>query len=452
MRLQPDKNITNKPILKTLITVSWPIIFGQIMQLLYILGDTFWIGKLGPDYLAAISISLPLIFIVISLAAGFSIAGMTLVAQYTGAQLKEKADLAAGQCLFISVLISGFLSGLGLIFGQELLKLMGVSGETLFHSWEYFQVMMGAIPLFIIFHIFTSILQGIGNSLTPMKTKMVIVTGNIIFDPIFIFGWSIFPELGVKGAAVGTIVAYSAGSIVGLYILSSGKYINIKITHLKPKWKIIKKILYIGLPAALGMSGLAVGMSLMTSIVARFGNITLAAWGISKRIISFIHIPAVGLSRGTGILVGQYLGNNQPKETNKTVFISSTGTFCLIFIIAIILPYIAPFLISIFTNSVEVIKTGTQYLKIVGFGYAFFSIHQIFCGALRGAGKTIEQTVFRFLTLLILQIPLSLLFAFYLSWGERGIWWGIFTAKLVGTLIIFIWFIQGKWQNKVIED
>ena len=452
MNMARDEELIDKPVLPTIFRLSWPIMVGESLQLMYNLADTYWVGRLGAEFLAAITVSFPIVFVFFSVGIGFSISGVALVSQYTGAGQRKKANLVTGQILIFAISISIFFAILGNIFGRPLLSLIGAEEEILPHAWAYFRIITAGIPLMFIYFIFSAVLQGLGDTKTPMYLKLVAVSANIILDPLLIFGWGGFPELGIAGAAVATVLTRLLGSGIGLYILFTGrKELHLKLHHLRPNWQMIKKIIRIGLPAAAGDSGLAIAISVMTGIVSGFGTFTLAAYGVANRITSVIRMPAMGIGRATGVLVGQHLGADQPEQAEKTAWMSAAIIMAVMLALAVVMLFTAHWLVGFFAEETEVIAIGAQYLRIVGFGFTFLGIQIVLSGALSGAGKTMQQTFFRLLTLWVFQIPFSYSFAHFLGWGANGIWWGIFTAKLLGLLLLTVWFKKGTWKTKVIE-
>ncbi len=446
-----QNDIINQPLLPTLLKLSWPIIIGQAMHLMYQLADTLWVGMLGSEHLAAISLTFPLLFIVYSVGAGFSIAGVSLVSQYTGAKCHKLASKATGQILIFAILISIFFTAGALIFAEELFLLIGAEEEVLPLALDYFKVYVSGIPIIFIYFIFSSVLEGIGDTITPMKIKVFTVILNIILDPFLIFGWSFFPEMGITGAAVATVFSRLAAGLVGIYIMFWNKTeLKLSLKDLVPDLKMIKKIIRIGTPAAAGDAGLAIALTVMTSIVAGFGTATVAAWGVANRITSVIRMPAFGIGRATSVMVGQHLGADQPDEAGKVSWLATGITFTFLLGLALLLLFTSPYLIGIFSSDAEVIQIGTEYLVIAGFAYSFLGAQIVISGALNGAGKTRPQVFFRLLTLWGLQVPLSYLLAHWLNWGRQGIWWGILFAKVLGLSLLILWFKRGSWKTKEI--
>ncbi len=427
---------------------------GQAMHLAYNLADAFWVGKLGPEQLAAITVAFPVIFLAFSLGLGFSVSGVALVAQFTGAHQPEKANQAAGQLMICGLVIAIVFALLSIIFGYRALALLGAGPEVLPYAWQYFRVLALGIPLIFVFFMFSSVCEGAGDTVTPMKLKVVSVIFNIVLDPILIFGSCGLPALGVAGAAYATVISRIGVSIIGVYLLFSGrKRIHLRVRHLVPQWTMLKLIVRIGLPAVIGYSALALAIAVLTSIVASVAVVekfTLAAWGIGQRVTALITMPAMGFSKATGVLVGQHLGAGQQREATKTAWIAVGAIFSVMLAVAFLFLALAPFVGRIFTDEPRVIATTTTYLRIAAFAFAFFSVQEVIRGALQGAGKTMQATFFNMLTLWGLQLPLTWTLGHAAGWGENGIWWGILLAKLIGAVCILLWFMQSKWQRKVI--
>ncbi len=443
--------LVDRPVLPTLVRLAWPIVVGHMLHLTYQLVDTFWVGRLGAEPLAAVSVSFPLIFIVFSLAAGFSISGVALVSQYSGAEQKRDASLAAGQVIGFSLLLSVMLAVLGLVFGRSLLEWVGAGPEIMPLAWSYFSILTSGIPLIFVFFVFTAVLEGTGDTITPMKLKVASVLLNIVLDPLLIFGVGWFPTWGVAGAALATVLSRFAAAIVAVYILVSGRRgITVRPFHLVPRWSVIRLIIRIGGPAAVGTSAVAVAMTVMTSIVAAFGTYALAAWGVGNRVLSLIRMPSMGFARATGVLVGQHLGADQPHTAGRTAWTGVAVNVGVMGLVVVAFQFGAEFVMRLFSADLEVITIGAQYLRWGAVAYGFLAVQQVLGGALDGAGRTIHKTFFLLLNIWVLQIPLAGVFSSTLGLGVDGIWYAIAVAKFAGATAITLWFSRGTWQRKVI--
>ncbi len=425
---------------------------GELMQLAYNLADTFWLGRLGTEELAAISFSFPIIFIVISVAGGFSLSGSALVSQHTGAKQGREASHAAGQVLMFGLTLSVGLALMGLAFGKRGLAMMNPEPEVLKLAWIYFRILCAGFPFTFVYFIFQAVYRAVGDTVTPMLIKVATVTINIVLDPILIFGVGPFPHMGIAGAATATIFSRFLATFVGLVLLFTARRggLHLRLSDLVPNWRVIKQVIKIGAPGAASMSALALARTLMTGIVGSFGTATVAAWGVVNRLMSVFRLPAMGTSRATTILVGQHLGADQIPDAEESAWTSTKVTFGVLIVVAAVAMLAAPVLVAIFDSTPEVVRIGTEYFRIAVFGYTFLAVQQVLCGGLRGAGNTMEDAGIRIVTQWGIQIPA----AYYLSslMASSGVWWSVFLSRLFGAVLSIFWFRRGTWKQKVIED
>ena len=202
---QPIK-YTEGRIFSSLANLAWPIILANILQTAYQLVDTFWLGRLGADAVAAVSISFPILFLILSLGAGLTLAGTVIVSQYKGSENQDQVNYSSSQTVFVIFFISVLLAVVGYFSAAPLMKLIGAGPEILSDSVSYFKVSsLGFIFLFM-FYVFQSLMRGIGNVLLPMYIVLATVLLNLVLDPLFIFGFGPIPGFGVAGAAVASVI------------------------------------------------------------------------------------------------------------------------------------------------------------------------------------------------------------------------------------------------------
>ncbi|NQT92582.1 MAG: MATE family efflux transporter, partial [Lentisphaerae bacterium] len=217
--LRRPNDLTTGPITSSLLKLAWPVMLSNLFQTLYNFADRLWLGRYGSVGIAAVQISFPLVFLSISVASGITVAGMALIAQYTGANREEDANLAAGQVLAFSAVLAAVLAVAGYFAAGPVMSLMGAEPELTAAATVYLQVIFIGAPLMFSTFLFAALLTGIGDTVTPMILMAVSVGANIILDPFFIFGWGPFPEWGVMGAAVATVLARGLVALVGFYLL-----------------------------------------------------------------------------------------------------------------------------------------------------------------------------------------------------------------------------------------
>lgn len=443
---------TEGSLIKSLFHLSWPIILSNLMHMTYNLVDTIWVGKVGAKAVAAISLSFPIVFVLLSLGIGFTIAGTTLVAQYTGADKEEKVNHVVGQIFSFVLSIALLCSIIGIIFTPEFLRWMGASQEVLPLAASYMRVLFGGMSFMFIFFIFSALLRGKGNSITPMILMFVSTLLNIILDPFLIFGIGFFPELGVTGAAAATIFSRAVVAVISIYFLWTGKYgLHLKGHHLKFDFKLIKEIIILGAPAAIEQSTRGLGMTVMMSIVANFGTMAVAAFGICTRVLSLVIMPSRGFSTATTTMVGQNLGANKTNRAEKSAYVSTGLNFVFLSVLGVLFFTAPQTIIRIFNDNPEVVKIGSSFMQINGIFFGFMGSLIVINGGFRGAGNTLSAMFFSIFSLWIIRIPLANIWSKVLDWGVTGIWWSFAVSNIFGSLIAILWFKRGHWKKNIID-
>lgn len=447
-------NLTEGSILKSLIALSIPIIFANILQTAYQLTDTFWVGRLGTEAIAAVSISFPVIFLIVSLGAGLAMAGTILVAQYKGKNDQETVNHITSQTLMMVVIISVILSAIGYILSPFLIGLMGAEPGVYLSAVSYMKISFIGMIFMFTYMVFQSLMRGVGEVKIPVYIVLGTVLLNLILDPLFIFGYNFVPAFGVSGAAVSTIVTQGIAAIIGIIILIKGKYqIQLHLTDLKPDMVLIKKMFKLGFPASVEHSTRALGMTIMTFLVATFGTLTLAAYGIGSRILSFIIIPAMGLSMATSTMVGQNMGAKKIERVDEIVKLSSLAGFVFLTLAGIIVFIFATQISAIFIpGEIETIQSSALFIKIMALSFGFIGVQMALSGALRGTGNTMVSMILSIISLWVLQFPLAYILSMHTELAEVGLWIAFPVANIIAAIITIIWFTRGTWKQKQITE
>lgn len=269
--MKVKNKFTEGRILSSLVRLAVPIIFANILQSAYQLIDTFWLGRLGANAVAAVSLSFPVLFLVLSLGSGLTLAGTVLVSQYKGAENQKMVNFGSSQTMFLIFFISILLAVVGYFSAQPLMNLMGAGPEIISESVEYFQISSFGFVFLFIFFAFQSLMRGIGNVMLPVYIVLFTVFLNLVLDPLFIYGYGPIPGFGVAGAAVASIATQAISAIIALYILFKGKSgIKINLSSMYFDLKTFKRIFNLGIPASLEQSTRALGMIMMIMIVTSF--------------------------------------------------------------------------------------------------------------------------------------------------------------------------------------
>ena len=472
-------NVTDGALLKPLVVLSVPIVLTNLLQVGYNLADTFWVGRLGQPAVSALSFSWAIVFLVISLSLGFSIAGTVLVAQNKGAGNTGRVGHVAGQTISLVVAVSMLFSVFGYLLAPTLLQLVGaVPGTTEYGmAVDYTRTMFLGIPFVFSFFVFQSLLQGWGDTRTPLYLMALGVGLNVIADPFFIlgfqdnvlfawvglesveatlFGLTGFTGFGVQGAAIATILTRGIGAVIGVWLLLSGR-VGIKLSRpdFLPERETFTKLVRIGAPASLEVSTKALSVTILTALVAITSVEAVAAYGIGTRVTSMVVLPALGLARGVETVVGQNLGANQRDRAVAGVR-AAVGLVVAAFALLSVLVYVfAGPVIDLFvtgTGSATVIAVGEVYLRTVGVTYLFLGVFYVIQGGFRGSGRTRLALLFAFFGYIVLRSLIAYLFAVPLGWGATGIWYGEAASNVLMAAAVGAYFLGGAWTGRVVDD
>jgi len=436
---------------RLILTLSAPIMINNSIQTIYNLADTYWVSRIGDTQIAAITLVWPIIFLMISIGIGISIAGTAIISQYIGAGLLEKAEIVAGQVISISFLISSAIGFTSAYFASSIVSAIGGTGELLLEATSYLQVIFIGLPMMFLFFSFTTIKQGQGDTLTPMKYGALSLLLNIILDPIFIFVFG----LGVKGAAMATVLSrglFAIYAIYKLFINDDIDSITINKKLLKPNIIDSKKLLSVAIPSSVGQATEAFGFTILTMFVLSFGESTVAAFGITNRINSLILMPAMGIGTALATIVGQNIGADNIKRSKQAVKTSALLSTVFLGLGGIIILLSADNLIGLFTNNDEVLSQGTYFLKLITLGLPLMGFYRVFIGTFQGSGHTVLSMMLMTARLWVFRIPLVVILKNATYLGEKSIWFAMILSNVLICLISFGMYLTGMWQKKVIHD
>ncbi|MFB6104766.1 MAG: MATE family efflux transporter [Halobacteriaceae archaeon] len=466
-------------LLKPLLVLSLPIVLSNLLQVGYNLADTFWVGRLGQDAVTALGFAWPLVFLMISVGGGFSVAGSVLVAQHKGAGNEAETDHVAGQTLVFTVVVAAAFSALGFVFAPVLLPLVGTVPGSTVHALavEYTRTIFLGVPFVFGFFIFQSLLRGWGDTRTPLYLMAFGVTLNVLLDPILILGFrnnvlfdvlglrgleaslyamTGFAGFGVQGAAIATVIARGIGALVGLGLLLSGWVgLHPSVADLVPDADTIRQIVRVGAPASVEQSTRALGVTAMTALVALTATGgAVAALSIGSRITSLVFLPAIGLARGTETAVGQNLGADQADRAERAVYLASAMLIGVMAVVSVVVYLNAAAIVSVFITgegAAQVIAVGTEYLHIVAPTFALMAAFRVVSGGFRGSGSTQTAMAFSILSLWAFRIPPAAMLIVWLGLGATGMWWGIAFSNVVSLLVAGAWFLRGTWKEAVVD-
>ncbi|WP_435125589.1 MATE family efflux transporter [Halobaculum sp. D14] len=444
-------DLTSGDIGKPLLYLSLPIVVTNLFQTAYNLGDTFWLGQYSTDALAAISFAFPMVFLLISLGTGLSVAGSVLVAQHTGADEERAAEYAASQTITFALIASVVLGGVGYLFVDEFLALMGASADVLPRAAGYMQVISLGLVFMFGFFVFVSLMRGSGDTITPMVVMFGSVVLNIALDPFMIFGWGPFPELGMQGAAIATVFSRGLAMLVGLAIMLAGtRGVQIHLADMVPDAASLRRLLRIGIPASVEGMGRALSINLLLVVVGTFSTTVVAGYGIGTRVFSVIFLPAIAVARGVETMTGQNMGAGKPDRAEAAVRLASKTLFGVLTAAGVVVWVAAAPIASVFTTDPAVVDVATEFLRYVALTFGFIGVMRAYTGSFRGAGKTLTAAAISVAMLGGIRLPLAWFTAD--PFGETGIWAAFAVSNVAGAAIAYAWYQRDTWRDADVTD
>jgi putative MATE family efflux protein len=291
------RDLTEGSLAWNLFSLAAPLMAQMSVQAIYNLTDAFWLGKLSPLALTAPGVSMPFVFIVFALAAGFGNGGSALIAQYTGAGRHEEADRAAGQTFLFLLVVSTAMAVVIFLLTRPLLALAQVPANVAEVSNGYLRIFILGTPFMAVTVAYGSALRALGDTLTAVCISGAASLLNLVLDPILIFGL----DMGVTGAAVASVTAQLCGAVACAVFLHRGRSgLQLRLADLRPNLPMLRQILTIGLPAGISMSSNSIGFTVFQALINNLGRSVIAAFTIGT-----LHGHGRGPCRGPGSRCGE---------------------------------------------------------------------------------------------------------------------------------------------------
>ena len=421
---------------RSLWTMAVPIIAGMMVQTLFNVVDIMFIGWLGAKEVTAVAFVSPLFFIIIGLTVGLGAGVTASIAQFIGKKDKKNADNCAEHTILLGIGITLTLSILGIFFGEELLVLLGASGEILDIAYTYLKVLLYGIGLVVFSLFFRAILAGEGETKLPMIIGLIGTLLNLILDPIFIFVLA----YGVKGAALATVISQAVMLASYLFIIFVRKstYITFNISDFQYTPSILKTIFKIGIPSSAAMLIMSFGQAVMNAILINYSSEAVAAYQIVSRIDMLLFMPILGIGISLTTMVGMFFG---AKEYKKLIWIIKYGISRAVYITTfsvMVLFLSAEMILPLFSDNKQVLDIGVTYLRIIILAYPAVGISVICSRICQALGQGMPLLVTTVTRVLILTAPLS--YYFYITGKPiEWVWYAQAFAILVAATVSFFW-------------
>ena len=443
------QDFTSGSIGKAIVLLAIPMVLEMLTQSLFGVVDVFFVGRLGADAVAAVGMTDSLMVLVYAIGMGLSMAATATVARRIGEQNPEAASTAAYQAIILGFIVSAPIAVVGIVYAPNLMALMGATDSVIEVGSTYCAILFGTNILILLLFLVNAIFRGAGDAAMAMRVLWIANLINIFLDPALIFGWGLFPELGVTGAAIATSIGRGIGVLYQFYLLVRGNgRIQLFLDKLRVDVEIMRRMIRIAWPGIVQYSVGTASWMLLFRIVATFGSDAVAGYTIAVRIFIFALLPSWGMGNAAATLVGQNLGAEKPDRAERSVWITAFINMFTLGLVGLGMHVYSDPLIRIFTSEPEVIRNGIACLEIVSLTYVFFAFGMVTVQAFNGAGDTRTPTWINLISYWLLQIPLAYLLSHPLGWGVSGAFWAIAIAQAALAIISVLWFRQGTWKRQ----
>lgn len=425
-----NKLLTSGSVVKILTELTIPMILGMLSMVIFNIVDTYYVGKLGTNQMAALTFTFPVVLILNSLSQGIGVGASAVISKAVGEGNQHKTQRYTTDSLILGACLVILFAAIGLLTIEPLFKMLGADSDTMPYIVEYMRIWYIGVAFVVIPMIGNNAIRALGDTKTPSIVMSVAAGLNVILDPIFIFGVAFIKPMGVSGAAIATVVSRAITLIVALRILIvREKLISFKDTGLKDIYNSWKEILFIGLPDAVTKMIIPVATGIITGLIALYGKETVAAFGIGTRLEMFALMVSGALASVIVPFVGQNLGAGEIERVQKGIKISEIFVIAYGIGIAIIFILFGRFFAAIFSSSPNVIILVQQYLWIVPLSYCAQGILLISGATLIVLNKPIISALLTIIRMFMIYIPLAFLGSHY--FGIIGVWVAIIISFLI---------------------
>lgn len=424
---------------RTLLSMAVPMLAGTFAMNAYNLADTWFVSRLGTRALAAMGFTFPVVMLITSVARGLGTGLMLLVSHALGRNDQQAAARLTSHGLLMMTLVTVGISIGGFFAIDPVFRQLGVDAETMPLVRDYMSVwFLGAITMSLPMA-GNGILISLGDSRTASRLMMLGTLLNVCLDPILIFGLLGFPAMGMRGAALATVLAQAVSAVWLLRLFSSRKH-----ALLLPLRGLVggfctscKGIIAMGTPSVITMLLMPLSAGIITKLLGRFGHEAVAAAGAAGRIEMFAFVIPMALGMSLTPFVSQNYGAERPDRNHVALRLSIRFAVLYGAVIAIIFFVSAPTLAGFFTDDPEVTRIFCAYVRIIAFGYGMMEVHRYGGFALNGLHRPVAATLLSALRVLVLLIPLSMLGAYW--GGIHGLFWSRLGTDLISGVIAIAW-------------
>ncbi len=446
-----QRDLTQGSLGIALFILSVPMIIEMMAESLFAVVDIFYVSHVGPRAVAVVGITESMMYLIYSVAIGLSVGAAATVARRIGEKDPDGASKAATHAIYLGMLTAVVLGIVGVIFAPNFLQLMGAEEAVIDQGVNFTRIMLGCNFVVVFLFLLNAIFRGAGDAAIAMRVLWLANILNMAIAPCFIFGFWMFPKLGVTGAAIGTCIGRGSGVIFALFYLFRGeKRFTIHARNWRPDFERLWKLVKVSAPAILQFFVQTASWIGLVRVITLFGTQAVAGYQIGIRVVIFALLPSLGLANAASTLVGQNLGAGRPDRSEKAVWTAVLYNVIVQTSIGILFAVFALRIASVFATEPEELMFATDALRIIAYGFFFYAIGMVLETAFNGAGDTWTPTWLNLFVFWLFEIPLAYTLSYYAGFGPQGAFWAITISFSVLAVVAVILFRRGKWKLKTV--
>ena len=450
------KDMTEGTPWKRIVQFLIPLLIGNVAQQFYNTADSIIVGKyVGDNALAAVGSSAPILNLLLVLFVGISSGAGIMVSQYFGAKNREKLSRTIGVCITLTAIASVIIMIVGPLVTRPFLTLLNTPESIIDWCADYLIIYFLGISGFAYYNILAGILRGLGDSISSLVFLLVATVLNVVLDLWFVAGLN----MGVPGVALATLISQGvSAALCFMRLIKMKDTFDLNLNTLKPMKEYSVRLIKLGIPTGLTQGIFSLAMIMVQSLTNSFGEMVIACSVIVMRVDGFAMMPNFSF----GIAMTTYAGQNiGAKKMDRVLKGTKDGTRIALIVSTLITIIILIFgrpLMSIFTDTKELVDLSMHMMRILAVGYIAMAVTQCLSGVMRGAGDTMTPMWISLITTVILRVPVAYGIAYftrsylYPTGRPESTFISLLVSWTLGAIITTFFYKRGKWKKKALVD
>lgn len=427
----------SKPVFPLLMSMAVPPMISMLIQSMYNIVDSIFVARLGEEALTAVSLAYPLQNLVLAVAVGLGIGANAGIARNLGAKKQEQVDSIAAHTIFFTAIHAILFILIGVFLTRPFLQMFTESETVLRWGCEYSYIVI-CLSSGSLFHIaIEKMFQACGNMMIPMALQAFGAIVNIILDPIMIFGYFGVPAMGVKGAAIATVIGQFAACICSVILFATNcKEIKIRLKGFRADKAIVRQLYIVAVPSTIMMSLPSVLIGILNGILATISQAGVAVLGIYFKLQSFVYMPGNGVIQGMRPMISYSYGAKQYDRLKETIRVSVLASGVIMTLGTILFVLFPQPILGLFHANGDMLTMGVSALRIIGIGFMFSAVSTVFAGVFEALGKGVESLMVSLMRQLVILVPVSLVLVRFL--GVTGVWAAFPISEMIAMMIAIV--------------